>query len=74
MSPAIKSLFQEHTLKYVEVVEDCAVTSDLRGKQKLHLGIQALITARSLEGTMYNKLLLPTKRRFVWRQSHFHTL
>ena len=27
------------------------VTSDLRGKRKLHLGIQMLITARSLEGT-----------------------
>ena len=52
--PIIKSLFHEHKLKYVEVVEDCTVTSDLRGKRKLHLGIQTLITARSLEGTIIN--------------------
>ena len=52
--PIIKSLFHEHTLKYAEVVEDCTVMSDLRGKQKLHLGIQTLITARSLEGTILN--------------------
>ena len=34
-------------------MEDCTVTSDLREKQKLHLGIQTLITAKSLEGTIY---------------------
>ena len=54
MCPIIKSLFHEHTLKYAEVVEDCTVMSDLRGKQKLHLGIQMLITARALEGTIIN--------------------
>ena len=54
MCPIIKSLFHEYTLKYAEVVEDCTFTSDLRGKQKLHLGIQTLITARSLEGTTIN--------------------
>ena len=52
--PIIKSLFHGHTLKYVEVVEDCTVTSDLPGKLKLHLGIQTLITARSLEGIIIN--------------------
>ena len=50
----MKSYFHEHTLKYVEAVEDCTVTSDLQGKQKLHLGIQMLITARYLEGTIIN--------------------
>ena len=30
--PIIKSLFHEHTLKYAEAVEDCTVTSNLRGK------------------------------------------
>ena len=34
---SIKSLFHEHTLKYAEVVEDCAVTSDLQGKQNYTL-------------------------------------
>ena len=29
--PIIKSWFHKHTLKYAEVVEDCTVTSDLRG-------------------------------------------
>ena len=38
----------------MEVVEDCTVACDLQGKQKLHLGIQILITARSLEGTIIN--------------------
>ena len=52
--PIIKSLFHEHTLKYAEAVEDCTVTSDLQGKQKLHLGIQTLITATYLEGTIIN--------------------
>ena len=52
--PYNKILFHEHTLKYAEVVEDCTFKSDLRGKQKLHLGIQTLITARSLEGTVIN--------------------
>ena len=47
-------MFHEHTLKYAEAVEDCTVMSDLRGKRKLHLGIQMLITARSLEGTIVN--------------------
>ena len=37
-------------------MEDCTVTSDLQGKQKLHLGIQMLITARSLEGTIINNI------------------
>ena len=41
-------------LKYAEVVEDCTVAWDLQGKQKLHLGIQMLITAKSLEGTIIN--------------------
>ena len=54
MCPIIKSLFHKHTLKYAEVVEDCTVTSDLRGKQKVHLGIQKLMTARSLEGAIIN--------------------
>ena len=34
--------------------EDCTVTCDLHGKQKLHLEIQMLITTRSLEGTIIN--------------------
>ena len=38
----------------MEVVENCTVASDLRGKQKLHLENQMLITARSLEGTIIN--------------------
>ena len=54
MCRIIKSLFHKHTLKYVEAVEDCTVMSDLQGKRKLHLGIQTLITARSLEGTIMN--------------------
>ena len=41
-------------LKHAEAVEDCTVTSDLQGKRKLHLGIQTLITARSLGGTIIN--------------------
>ena len=32
---------------------DCTVMSDLRGKQKLHLGIQMLITAKSLINYIY---------------------
>ena len=35
-------------------MEDCTVASNLQGKQKLNLGIQTLITARSLEGTIIN--------------------
>ena len=35
-------------------MEDCTVTSDLQGKQKLHLRIQTLITATYLEGTIIN--------------------
>ena len=55
MSPIIKSLFHKHTLKYVERdVEDFTVTCNLQGKQKLHLGIQILITARSLEVIIIN--------------------
>ena len=38
-------MFCENTLKYVEAVEDCTITSDLQLKRKLHLGIQMLITA-----------------------------
>ena len=38
----------------MEVVEACTVTSDLQEKQKIHLGIQTLITATSLEGTIIN--------------------
>ena len=34
----------------VEVVEDCTIMNDLQGKWKFHLGIQMLITARSLKG------------------------
>ena len=56
MCSIIKSLFHEHTLKYVGFVEHCTVMSDLRGKRKLHLGIQMQITARSLEGTVINYL------------------
>ena len=52
--PIIKSLFHKHTLKYAEAVEDRNITSDLQGKQKLHLGIQTLITATYLEGTLIN--------------------
>ena len=37
-------------------MEDCTVTSDLQAKQKLHLGIQTLIAARSLEGTIINNI------------------
>ena len=48
MCPVIKPLFHKHTLKYAEVMEDCTVTSDLQGKQKLHLGIQMLIPASSV--------------------------
>ena len=47
-------MFYEHTLKYAEDVEDRTVTSDIRGNRKVHLGIQTLITARSLEGTITN--------------------
>ena len=54
MCSITKSLFLKRTLKYAEVVEDCTVTSDLRGKQKLHLAIQTLVTAKSLEGTVIN--------------------
>ena len=52
--PIIKSLFYEHALKYVEDVEDFIVMCNLQGKQKLHLRIQMLITARSIEGTIIN--------------------
>ena len=47
-------MFHEHTLKYAEAVEDYTVMSDLQGKRKLHLGIQMLITATYLEGTIMN--------------------
>ena len=53
----------EHTLRYAEAVEDCTVTSDLRGKRKLHLGIQTLITARSLEGTIISYIYSCSPRR-----------
>ena len=44
------------TLKYAE---DCTVAYDLQArKQKLHFGIQTRITARSLEGTMINNILI----------------
>ena len=52
--PIIKSLFHGHILKCEEDVEDCTVACDLQGKQKLNLGIQTLITAISLEGTIIN--------------------
>ena len=52
--PIIKSLFHENTLKYVEAVEDCTITSDLQLNRKLHLGIQMLLTATYLEGTIIN--------------------
>ena len=55
--PIIKFLFHEHTLNYAEVVKDCTIMSDLRGKRKLHIRIQMLITARSLEGTIINYIL-----------------
>ena len=58
MCPIIKSLFHKHTLKYAEVVEDCTVANDLQEQQKLHLGIQTLIIARSLEGTKINYILV----------------
>ena len=35
-------------------MEDCTVACNLQGKQKLHLGNQMLITARSLEGIIIN--------------------
>ena len=38
----------------MEVVEDYAVMSDLQGKRKLRLGIQMLITARFIQGTIIN--------------------
>ena len=37
--PIIKSLFHEHTLKYVEVVEDCTVMSDLKEGRLYFAGI-----------------------------------
>ena len=39
---------------------DFTLAYDLQGKQKLHLGIQMLITARSLEGTIINYIYVPT--------------
>ena len=54
MCPIIKSLFRENTLKYVEAVEDCTITCDLQLNRKLHLGIQMLLTATYLEGTIIN--------------------
>ena len=67
MCPIIKSLFHEHTLKYAEDVGDFTVTCDLQGKQKLHLGIQMLITATSLEGTIMNYIYSYS----AWRSHSF---
>ena len=57
--PIIKSLFRENTLKYVEAVEDCTITSDLQLKRKLHLGIQMLITATYSECIIINYIITP---------------
>ena len=56
--PYNKSLVHEHTLKYAEDVEDCTFACDLQRKQKLHYGIQTLITARSLEGIIMNYIYI----------------
>ena len=43
-----KSLFYEHTLRYVEDVGDFKVACNLQGNRKLHLGIQTMIAAKGL--------------------------
>ena len=62
MCPIIKSLFRENTLKYVEAVEDCTITSDLQLKRKLHLGIQMLITATYSECIIINYIYYYSSR------------
>ena len=65
MCPMIKSLFRENTLKYVEAVEaveDCTITSDLQLKQKLHFGIQMLITATYSECIIINYIYYYSSR------------
>ena len=42
-------------------MEDFTLACDLQGKQKLHIGIQTLITARSLEGTVVNYIYVLVK-------------
>ena len=54
MCPITKILFDDQTLKYAEDVGDFTVTENLQGKQNLHLGMQMLITARSLENAIIN--------------------
>ena len=48
-------------------MEDCTVACDLHRKRKLHLGIQMLITARSLEGT----IVLYIYSCFPWKGNSF---
>ena len=60
--PIIKSLFRKNTLKYVEAVKDCTITSDLQLKRKLHLGIQMLITATYSECIIINYIYYYSSR------------
>ena len=53
----------------------CTVACDLQGKQKLHLEIQKLINARSLECIVINYVFLfPMNKQFICRWSHFRKL
>ena len=61
--PKIKSLFHKHTIKYAKNVWDFMVLYNLQVKRKLHLGIQTLITTRSLEGIIINYVSSYTPRR-----------
>ena len=49
-------MFHEHTLKCAQHVENCTLAYDLQGNGKLHLGIRTLITVRSLEARVNNRL------------------
>ena len=46
----------------MEAVKDCTITSDLQLNQKLHLGIQMLLTATYLEGTIINYIYYCSSR------------
>ena len=64
MCPITKTWFHEHTLKYAEDVGDFTLACDLQVKQKLHHGIQMLITATSFEGTIIN-YIYPCCRYYI---------
>ena len=52
--PYNKMFISQAYTKVAEVVGDFTLACKLQGKEKLHLGIETPITARSLESTIIN--------------------